>query len=214
MAQLGTLIAVLDFHGVAQNEFNDWYDTEHIPERRRVPGFLSVQRWLSADGEPLSIATYDLQSLDVLASAPYRAIAGDNFSPWSKSIIGRCKRFWRYEAVQILPGDRVSPEGAGALLFFGMNVDPDAEDDFNRWYDTEHVPNLAKVPGVLAARRYRSVVGEHKYVALYHLESPDVASSEPWSKAIETPWTHRIRPKTRDRMRIVCKRYERPAAAA
>ena len=211
MAQMGALFAVLDFHGVAVAEFDDWYDTEHIPERRKVPGFLSAQRWLSADGEPLSVALYDLASLDVLASAPYRAIAGENFSPWSKSIIGRCKRFRRYEVVQTLPGDAASPEGAGGLLFVAMNVEPDAEDDFNRWNDTEHLPRLAKVPGVLAARRFRSVVGEHKYLAVYHLASPEVASSKAWSEAIETPWTHRIRPRTRDRVRIVCRRYDRAA---
>lgn len=207
MAHLGALIAVLDFHGVAVDEFNDWYDTEHIPERLRVPGFLSAQRWLNADGQPLSIVTYDLRALNVLTSPPYRAIAGENFSPWSKRVIGSCKRFWRYEAEQISPGDQIAPAGAGGLLFFAMNVEPDAEDEFNRWYGTEHVPNLLKVPGVLAARRYRSVVGEHKYIALYHLRSPSVVESKAWTEAVETPWTHRMRPKTRDRMRVVCKTY-------
>jgi hypothetical protein len=40
----GALIAVTDFSNVAADEFNDWYDTEHIPERQRVPGFLTLQR--------------------------------------------------------------------------------------------------------------------------------------------------------------------------
>ena len=78
---LGVLIAVLDFTGVSREEFDAWYDTEHIPERQRVPGFRSAQRWLSADGNPLSFAIYDLDALEVLSSAPYRAIAGDNLSP-------------------------------------------------------------------------------------------------------------------------------------
>ena len=47
---LGVLIVVLDFTGVSREEFDAWYDTEHIPERQRVPGFRSAQRWLSADG--------------------------------------------------------------------------------------------------------------------------------------------------------------------
>ena len=37
----GILIAAMDFSNVAEDEFNDWYDTEHIPERQRVPGFHS-----------------------------------------------------------------------------------------------------------------------------------------------------------------------------
>lgn len=206
---LGALVAVLDYQGVSVDEFNAWYDTEHIPERLRVLGFLSAQRWLSADGQPVSVVTYDLSGPEVLASAPYLAIAGENFSPWSKRIIGSCRRFWRYEAEQILPGDRVSPEGAGGLLFIAMNVNPDAEEEFNRWCDTEHLPRLSAVPGVLAARRFRASQGDHRYLAVYHLQSPAVVKSEAWSKAIETPWTHSIRPRTRDRMRIVCASYRR-----
>ena len=46
----GVLIAALDFSSVATDEFNDWYDSEHIPdERQRVPGFLTLQRWIGAE---------------------------------------------------------------------------------------------------------------------------------------------------------------------
>ena len=37
----GILIAAMDFSNVAEDEFHDWYDTEHIPERLRVPGFIN-----------------------------------------------------------------------------------------------------------------------------------------------------------------------------
>ena len=36
-----------------------------------------------------------------------------------------------------------------------MDVDPDKEDIFNEVYDTEHVPNLLKVPGVRAVTRLK-----------------------------------------------------------
>ncbi len=63
----GALIAAMDFSNVAADEFNDWYDTEHIPERRRVPGFLTLQRWIGADNPRQSVATYDLDSLSCAA---------------------------------------------------------------------------------------------------------------------------------------------------
>ena len=211
MPQLGSLIAVLDYEGVNPSEFNDWYDTEHIPERLRVPGFLSAQRWLAADGRPLSIVNYDLADLDVLKSAPYRAIAGENFSPWSKRVIGSCKRFWRYEGTQILPGaNEVAPEGAGGLLFYATNVEPDAEDDLNAWYDNEHVPKLLAVPGTLAARRYRTSVGEHRFIVMYWLESPAVTETAAWQATADTPWTQRVRSKMSNVFRVVCKAYRRP----
>jgi hypothetical protein len=99
------------------------------------------------------------------------------------------------------------------MLFFAMNPVPEAEADFNAWYDQEHVPALAAVPGCLSARRFRirnaASEGNHRYLALYHLSSPEVQTSEAWRKAVDTPWTHRIRPQTRDRLRIVLRRYSR-----
>jgi hypothetical protein len=215
MAQkpMGLLVAGFDYSPVQEDEFNDWYDTEHIPERQRVPGIVNCERWVAADGSKISIATYDLQSLDVLKSEPYRAIAGENLSPWSKRVTGKANRLGRFEAEQLPPGNAAAPEGAGGMLFFAMNVLPEAEADFNAWYDEEHIPRLSGVPGCLSARRFRIVTasseGQHRYLALYHLTSPDVCSSKAWEEAAVTPWTVKVRPVTRDRMRIPLKRYER-----
>jgi len=35
----GLLIAGFDYSTIAEDEFNAWYDTEHIPERMAVKGF-------------------------------------------------------------------------------------------------------------------------------------------------------------------------------
>ncbi|MBL6600197.1 MAG: hypothetical protein ISP41_15020, partial [Alphaproteobacteria bacterium] len=97
----------------------------------------------------------------------------------------------------------------GGLLLNAMNVAPEAEADFNAWYDEEHIPALASVPGTLAARRYISEEGSHRYVALYHLESPDVTRTEAWAKAVDTPWSARVRPHFRDRVRVLTGKYTR-----
>jgi hypothetical protein len=206
----GLLIAGFNYRNVAQDEFNDWYDTEHVPERSRVPGFLNCQRWLGAEDAKISIATYDLANLAVLQSPQYRAIAYENLSPWSKRVVGRCERLMRYEGEQTLPGTQVAPPAAGALLLNAMNAAPEGEAEFNRWYDEEHIPALAAVPGVLCARRFRAASTTlQKYVALYHMTSAQVCASAAWAKAVETPWTEKIRPYMRDRLRIVCKAYVR-----
>jgi hypothetical protein len=70
----GVLIAAMDFSHVDVGEFNDWYDTEHISERQRVPGFLTAQRWIGEENSKQSVATYDLDSLEVLRGPGYRAI--------------------------------------------------------------------------------------------------------------------------------------------
>src|SRR5216684_7554577 len=205
----GELIAAFDFSNVAEDEFNDWYDLEHIPERQRVPGFLSCQRWIGADNAKHSVATYDLDTLAVLKSPPYLAIRGENLSPWSKRVTGRVERLMRFEGDQILPGDQLPPEKAGGLLLNAMNIAPEFEAEFNEWYDKEHIPALSAVPGVRCARRFRGASGNRKYVALYHLDSPEVPDSAEWKKARESDWTSRLQPQFRDHLRLVLRRYAR-----
>ena len=204
----GLLFASFDFSGAHEDEFHDWYDLEHIPERQRVPGFITCERWIGEENPKLAVATYDLETVSVLRSPAYLAIGGDNLSVWSKRVTAMCQRIMRYEGEQVLPGDAVAPAGAGGLLVASMNVDPAAEHEFNEWYNTEHLPQLAAVPGVLCARRYRGI-GERSYLALYHLVDPDVSRSEAWRTAANTPWSERVRPHFRDLLVLRCKRYVR-----
>jgi hypothetical protein len=101
------------------------------------------------------------------------------------------------------------------LFVASMDVDADKEVLFNEVYDTEHIPELLKVPGVLAVTRMtlaplrmsiggevKQVVaeGEPKYSALYELESADVLTSSAWAAAVEKGrWPGQVRPYTRNR---------------
>jgi len=205
----GTLIAAMRIARVAEDEFHDWYDTEHLPERQRVPGFLVCERWLGAEDHLVSVATYDLDSVAVLQGAAYRAIGGKNLSPWSKRVTARVDRLMRFEGDQILPGDQLPPSSAGGLLLNAMNIAPELEAEFNEWYDKEHIPALAAVPGVLCARRFRGTSGNRKYVALYHLAEPGVVESAEWKTARQSDWTSRLQPHFRDHLRLVLRRYRR-----
>ena len=85
-----------------------------------------------------------------------------------------------------------------------MDVDPDKETAFNEIYDTEHIPNILQVPGVISARRYEVIRGEPKYMAVYELESPDLPESATWKEAGDKGrWPHEIRPYTRNRSHAV-----------
>src|SRR5215211_587652 len=88
----GILIAAMNIGNAAEDEFHDWYDTEHLPERTRVPGFLLCQRWIGTDDRKVSVATYDLDGVGVLQSPRYQAIGGANLSPWSKRVTSRVER--------------------------------------------------------------------------------------------------------------------------
>jgi hypothetical protein len=207
----GILIAAMDFSAAPEDEFHDWYDLEHIPERLRIPGFLNADRWIGVENPKISVATYDLDNVDVLKSPPYLAVGGENASPWTKRTAKFRKTILRYEGEQLFPGDLTAPREAAALMLIGMNVVPEHEHEFNEWYNSEHIPALGAVPGVQCPRRYRDAGGTLRYVALYHLTSPEVVRSVEWRKAADTPWTQKLRPHFRDRLCIECRRYRRAA---
>ena len=97
---------------------------------------------------------------------------------------------------------------AKCLYFAMMDIEPDKEAVFNEIYNTEHIPTLLKVPGVLGAARYEtSGEGVPKYLAVYELESADVVDSEAWRKASDSgEWPHKVRPYTKNRTRVVYNR--------
>jgi hypothetical protein len=107
------------------------------------------------------------------------------------------------------------------LFIASMDVDADKEALFNEVYDTEHIPELLKVPGVLSVRRgvqqpltmfiggeKKTLVaeGEPKYSAYYELESAEVLTSAAWAKAVELGrWPAQVRPFTRNRRHVLRK---------
>jgi uncharacterized protein (TIGR02118 family) len=58
------------------------------------------------------------------------------------------------------------------------------EDEFNRWYDAVHIPDVLKIPGFVSAERfsYQPVDGtaesSHPYLALYTVETDDIAATQ------------------------------------
>ena len=205
----GILIAAMDFSACPEDEFHDWYDLEHVPERLRIPGFLNAERWIDTKNPKVAVATNDLETVGVLYSTPYVAIAGANSSSWTKRTAKFRKGLMRYEGEQLFPGDKGAPKDAAALLLIAMNVAPEHEAEFNEWYNTEHIPALGGVKGTLSARRYRGTGATQRYTALYHLASSEVPYSSEWKSAANTAWTERMRPHFRDHLRFECRRYTR-----
>ena len=205
----GLLLVGLNYSNAAEDEFNDWYDTEHLPERARTQGFISAQRWRGDNDPKLSVGIYDLESLDVLQTPVYMGIAGANLSPWSKRVVNQCQRICRFEAEQTVPGRQAGPADAGGLLLVAMNIPAAVESEFNAWYVDEHLPRLSKVPGCLSARRFVMAGGSHRYLATYHFSTPAVQVSAAWKEASETPWTVKMRPHFKDLLRLVLRRYVR-----
>ncbi len=69
---------------------------------------------------------------------------------------------------------------AGRAVIFGAfrAVPADMEDEWNRWYETQHLRVRLPLPGFIAARRFLAYEGECRYVTVYELESPEAVTSD------------------------------------
>lgn len=217
---------------VSDSEFQDWYNNEHIPLRTALPGFGASTRLVQADGKtPTWSAVYDVENAEYLRTEAYTNLAKTR-SAREADLLRRIAFLER----RIYTLNEGAPrtvdenfegyvEGEGAqppttLVSVSIDVPPEYEMEFNRWYDEEHVPMLSKVPGWLRSRRFvladSSVMGTSiegykppcKFLALHDYASPDGLDGPEWKAATSTPWREKVFGKVERIERRVFKVYK------
>jgi hypothetical protein len=128
MARNGFLLVLMQPPANIEEEFNAWYDSEHVPERSAVPGVLTAIRFSSISAAaPKYLAMYDLESESVLESNAYKRVAGENSSPWTKRVTGKTK-VYRSVGSQIYPGDAITFRSARATILRFRGLDASASE--------------------------------------------------------------------------------------
>ena len=90
-----------------EEEYNRWYDEEHLPERKQLPGFLSARRFITTDGEPKYLTVYELEDIGVLDSPEFHAVEPP--SAWQQKLTPHFSRVTRtvYREITVdVPDDR------------------------------------------------------------------------------------------------------------
>src|SRR5260370_8289003 len=77
-------------------------------------------------------------------------------------------------------------KGTGLLMVWA-DVPADKEEEFNRWYNEEHLPERMAIPGFLGGARYEAVKGGPKHLACYELENAAVMESPAYQKVQSNP---------------------------
>ena len=77
----------------------------------------------------------------------------------------------------------------GTVLVVMMDVEPEHEAEFNRWYDEEHLPERLEIPGYVSARRFKLEDGEGvlKYLCIWELEDGSPLESAEYKAQRERP---------------------------
>src|SRR5260221_4511972 len=88
----GLLLVTMEPPAGLEEEFNDWYDTEHFPQRRGLPGFESASRWACLTGSPRWLALYELAPVGGLDTPGYCAGSRAKSTPWNRALPPRSVR--------------------------------------------------------------------------------------------------------------------------
>jgi hypothetical protein len=179
----------------AEAQFNDWYDSEHIPLRMNVNGFRSAQRYRNGQTQEY-LAVYEFDAPQVLGSADY-AVVKNKPSDRTRTMLGTVTGFTRYigGAITSVPSDGIAFVDAPVLYAVFFNVPVDRLGDFDAWYGEDHVPLLLEDKRWLGVRRFAisdSEPGRFTRLALHYLADRAVLESDARQRARQTPWRARL----------------------
>ncbi|MCC5949145.1 MAG: hypothetical protein JJT89_11885 [Nitriliruptoraceae bacterium] len=193
----GMLFSQMRPPAALEADFNDWYDTEHIPARLVLDGFRRADRYVEVDEPGNYLAVYQLDDMRVLQHPEYRALK-EQPSERTATMLSSVSGFTRFICDLVADsGDAGQHRFLQALAF---EIPEDEVDDFDDFYDTEHTPMLLEADGWLRIHRYRVRSGDggswthfvlHELAERSVMDSPErqAARSAPKRTAMgQRPW--------------------------
>jgi len=176
----GILFSQMEPPAELEAEFNDWYETEHIPVRLALPGFSRAVRYKECVGGRKYLAIYEIDDLAVLEGPGYN-IVKTKPSERTARMLKSVKGFTRYTCTLAYDsGSR--PERGKYLCAVAFAVPCEREAQLDDWYENEHIPLLMRAPDWLRVRRYKVFSGDggawtdfalHELRSLAVMDSPE-----------------------------------------
>ena len=99
------------------------------------------------------------------------------------------------------------PLAGKGMLLTSMDIDPEHEADFNRWYDREHLEERVAIDGFLEARRYLAHQASPKYLFLYSTVALEVLDSPAYRARLASPteWSKKTMARFKNMIRAVAR---------
>jgi hypothetical protein len=185
-------------------ELNRVYDTEHVPMLSKVPGVQRVTRYCLQQSNDTRmqkyLAIYEIDSPDIAGGGAW--VQASAWGDWATKIRPHATSRHHSMFEEILRSGAGRDASAAYIYAVQMDIPAHYEAEFNRVYDAEHAPLLAKA--CRGGTRYRL---EHsndtrmqKYMLLYEMDSPATVETEQWHEAGNYgDWATKIRPRTTSR---------------
>ena len=86
LAGLGVVAIWHDIAPEARDDFHEWHNREHMPERVGIPGFRRGRRYVAIEGAPEYFNLYEADSAEVLGGQDYLNRLNAP-TPWTQRVI-------------------------------------------------------------------------------------------------------------------------------
>ncbi len=179
----GLMMVWMDVPADKEEEFDHWYNEEHLPELLAIPGVLNAARYEAVSSGPKHLACYELESPAVVET---EAFTSRKPTEWAQRIgprviaTNRINNVYRMIYPKELNPAIASAGMAPALQIGRMDIAPENSEEWNKWYSGVYVPNYEKVPGCIRGRRWNAVRGEPSYAVVYEFEHEKVSETAEW----------------------------------
>ena len=201
----GLITVWLDVAPGHDEEFNDWYNLEHLRQVVDLEGFVRARRYRCDDAPLKYLAWYETLDENVESGAAFQGVV-ESPTPWSqrmRKLYGEKRERMSFMLMRDV-GD-LSASDTPWLYIVHTDIPDDIVDEYNEWYDKEHLPRLVTVPGVIRARRYAATSGNPRYLTAYELADQNAFESPEGLQARKTPWTAKMRSLFYNTRRRMCR---------
>lgn len=188
-------------------EYLAWFHDVHIPEKLSRPGYLWAAHYELAGGGggTAYLALFGAASPQTfLAPSPGQLAQRQNAE--TKRMIAMRRQPLAHILLEEARVDGPHAHARGQQLTPGPVIQaghynaasPAVEDDLGAWYAQERLPLLARLPGVICARKLLATVGPYKHAILHEFVSLELRAEHfgPHEADARKPdtWMGRIRP--------------------
>jgi len=172
--QSGLLLVLSHVDRPLENEFNRWYEQEHIPERMQLQGFVRAQRFKKPDeGAPQYLALYDLENTHVLDEPAYHHLRGSGRTAWATGILARIPCLLRWEMNLESAMLRDGLPDASAVFLMLVTVQPSNYSAFKQWFSRDYLPVMKDCPEMADIRWYSDRHHDNTVAIIHYLQNPD-----------------------------------------
>jgi hypothetical protein len=193
----GVLIETLTPPSHAGDEWVGWYDRHRLAPRANVPGVIAARRGTALIGSVPHVIVYDLADFLAPLSPAWHAAEREAGDPPDDiaGIVSSIEATLYRQIFSLYGGDYV-PEPTPVLHTAVFEVPSRDHDEFNDWYNTEHVEFVRDiVDGYRNVRRFQGVADSNEFVALYDVEAIENSHAKDVHPQNHTPWATRVRGK-------------------